>query len=270
MTTFAHAVREELWSRGRRLESRLSHGSALQEHDGGIIATDARDDSFVARAEVLLERLRAAMPMDALVRVVAEAGTEGESSAMTVRIGPLSIVTDEEHVQDDLRLLRSARAMAAATATPHRPIVWRNGTAAILIHEAHGHPLEHGRPALGLPSWLHVDVPMRMRRATFRDVPLLRMEHVLVAQEGAPFEVPDEAVEVHMVDSGSYEPLTDTVTIRVSASTIGAFELVAGRRDLTFLGAEGEPQRYPGVICSREGQELVVGSFAPALVTGFR
>ena len=269
MTTFAHAVREELWSRGRRIESRLSHGSAIERADGSITATDARDEAFVARAETLLERLRAAMPVDALVRIVAEAGTEGEVAAMTVRVGALSIVTDDEHVQDDLRLMRSAGS-SAVNATPRRPIVWRNGTAAILIHEAHGHPLEHGRPPLELPPWLHADVPMRMRRATFRDVPLLRMEHVLVAQENAPFDVPKDAIEVHMVDGGGYEPLTDTVTIRVSASSAGAFELVAGRHELAFLGAEGEPQRYPGVICSREGQELVVGSFAPAVVTGFR
>jgi len=270
LTKFAHAVREELWSRGRRIESRLSHGAAIHEDDGSITATDARDEAFVARAGELLERLRAAMPVDALVRIVAEAGSEGATSAMTVRIGALSIVTDEEHVQDDLRLLRGAAANTAGTATPHRPIVWRNGTAAILVHEAHGHPLEHGLPPLALPHWLHADIPMRMRRATFRDVPLLRMEHVRVAQEAAPFDVPDDAIEVFMVDGGGYEPLTDTITIRVSASTLGAFDLVSGRQDLLFLGAEGDPQRYPGVICSREGQELVVGSYAPSLVTGFR
>ena len=29
----------------------------------------------------------------------------------------------------------------------------------------------------------------------------------------------------------------------------------------------GPPLRYPGVICSREGQELYVPSFAPLMVT---
>jgi hypothetical protein len=34
-----------------------------------------------------------------------------------------------------------------------------------------------------------------------------------------------------------------------------------------LIGAEGHPQRYPGVICSREGQELFVASHAPVLLT---
>ena len=37
-----------------------------------------------------------------------------------------------------------------------------------------------------------------------------------------------------------------------------------------FIGASGEPLRYPGVICSREGQELVVGSSAPLLLMELR
>src|SRR5438067_1789349 len=35
----------------------------------------------------------------------------------------------------------------------------------------------------------------------------------------------------------------------------------------SIAGAIGEPIHYPGVICSREGQELAVGSFAPVMVT---
>jgi hypothetical protein len=31
--------------------------------------------------------------------------------------------------------------------------------------------------------------------------------------------------------------------------------------------ATGEPLRYPGVVCAREGQEVVVGSFAPLMIT---
>ena len=34
-----------------------------------------------------------------------------------------------------------------------------------------------------------------------------------------------------------------------------------------IVGASGEPLRYPGVVCAREGQELVVGSFAPLMIT---
>ena len=271
MTRFAHAVREELWSRGRRVESRLAHGEALHEPDGSITATDARDDALVARAEQQLERLRAAMPADAIVRLVAEAGTDGDRATMTVRIGSLSIVTDPDHVHEDLHLLRNAGITPAGpAASRRRPILWQNGTAAILLHEAHGHPLEHGQSPLTLPEWLHVEVPLAQRRETFRDVPLPRMRHVRVTQTGAPFEIPSEHVEVQMVDGGAYDPLTQTITVRVSASSIGAFTLVEQRANITFLGARGDAQRYPGVICSREGQELVVGSYAPTLITACR
>lgn len=270
MTRFAHAVREELWSRGRRVESRLAHGEALHEPDGSITATDTRDDALVARAEEQLERLSAAMPEDAVVRLVAEAGTDGDRATMTVRIGPLSIVTDPGHVHADVALLQRWRGLPPANDPPRRPILWQNGTAAILLHEAHGHPLEHDQAPLNLPEWLHVEVPLAQRRETFRDVPLPRMRHVRVTQTGAPFEIPSGHVEVQMVDGGAYDPLTQTITVRVSASSIGAFTLVEHRANLIFLGARGDAQRYPGVICSREGQELVVGSYAPTLITAFR
>ena len=270
MTRFAHAIREELWSRGRRVESRLAHGEALHEPDGSITATDTRDDALVARAEQQLERLRAAMPHDALVRLVSEAGTDGDRATMTVRRGSLSIVTDPDHVQEDLALLQVWRGAQPADDPPRRPILWQNGTAAILLHEAHGHPLEHDQAPLDLPEWLRVEVPLAQRRETFRDVPLPRMQHVRVTRTGAPFELPPGHVEVWMVDGGAYDPLTQTITVRVSASSIGAFTLVEHRANITFLGARGDAQRYPGVICSREGQELVVGSYAPTLITAFR
>ncbi|HVG24570.1 MAG TPA: hypothetical protein VND45_10475, partial [Thermoanaerobaculia bacterium] len=188
MTRFAHAVREELWSHGRRVESRLTHGEAVEQPDRSIIATDARDDAFVHRAEELLATLRDAMPHDAIVRLVAEAATDGERCVMTIRKGALSIVTTPEHVHEDLQLLRNAGVPPAGpAASGRRPIVWQNGTAAILLHECHGHPLEHGHAPLDLPPWLTVDVPFRSRRETFRDIPLTRMQHVRVTQSDAPF-----------------------------------------------------------------------------------
>lgn len=276
MTHFAHAVREELWSRGRRLESRLSHGEAFQEI-GGVVATARRDDALVTRAEQELVRLREAMPHDAVVRLVAEAGTEGVSSTMTVRVDAHSIVTDLDHAADDVELLRTVGSRSSVERIPPGggpasgpnaiPLLWLNGSGAVLLHEAAGHPIEHGLPALDLPEWLHVEVALRSRRASFRDVPLQRMQHVRVTQHDAPYAVPAKHVEVYLVEGGAYDPLTDVVTVRVSASSAGAFELRRPRREIRFLGAAGEPQRYPGVICSREGQELVVASHAATLLT---
>lgn len=274
MTRFAHAVREELWSRGRLVESRLEHGQAVED-ETGITATDARDDALVAACERELERLRAATPRDALVRLVAEASTEGTSSTMTVRLGPLSIVTTPTHVNEDMELLRRSSGFQPAGALASRrpvPLVWLHGSASVLLHESLGHPLEHDHAPLTLPDWLHVDIPLRLRRATFRDVPLLRMTHVRATQTSAPFELPSERIEVHLVDGGAYEPLTETVTIRIAAATFNAapiapFDIAVHRKAIRFLGAQGDPVRYPGVICSREGQELVVESYAPTIVT---
>jgi hypothetical protein len=275
LTRFAHAVREELWSRGRLVESRLEHGEA-REDERGITATDARDDALVAACERELDRLRAATPPDAIVRLVAEVGTEGTSSAMTVRIGPLSIVTTPAHINEDMDLLRRCAAFrhagTPASGRPAEPLLWLHGSASILLHEAVGHALEHGHAPLLLPEWLHADIPLRMRRATFRDVPWPRMTHVRVSQTGAPFELPADHIAVHLVDGGAYEPLTETVTIRIAAAKrngepIAPFTITMHRDAIRFLGATGDPIRYPGVICSREGQELVVDSYAPVLVT---
>ncbi len=266
MTFFAHAVREELWSRGRLVESRLSHGEA-HEDEHGIVATDARDETFVANAERELASLRAAMPEGFTVRLVAESGTEGTTGTMTVRDGPHSIVTTPSHIKEDVALLRSAGFQPAATPASSRPFLWQNGTAAVLLHELLGHPLEHSVPPITLPEWLHVDIPIVLRRATFRDIPLLRMQHVHASQRNAPFAIPHDAVEITLLDGGAYDPLTDIVTLRIAASSIGAFTIREPRERFVLTGAHGASVRYPGVICSREGQELVVGSIAPVMLT---
>lgn len=275
MSRFAHAVREELWSRGRLIESRLSHGEAIEDAQG-IVATDARDAAFVDAAQQELDRLREAMPAGFTVRLVAESGTEGTTGTITVRHGPLSVVTTPEDMREDVELLRRAATRGAGfQAVPQSfrrsvPLLWLNGSAAVLLHELLGHPLEHGRDALELPGWLRVDIPLSMRRATFRDVPLLRMQHVHALQQDAPYVLPDERIEITLIDGGAYDPLTDVVTLRVAASSIGAFTIVESRARFVFTGARGEPARYPGVICSREGQELVVGSRAPIVLTELR
>jgi hypothetical protein len=133
-----------------------------------------------------------------------------------------------------------------------------------------------GLPVLHWPEWLHIDNPLTMRRATFRDVPLLRMTNLVARATGAPFELPETRIEVLLVDGGAYDPLTDVVTLRIAAADlverdqtlrVAPFTLTRSRSDIRLLGATGEPIRYPGVICSREGQELVVGSHAPVMVT---
>jgi hypothetical protein len=149
------------------------------------------------------------------------------------------------------------------------PLVWRNGSAAVLLHEAIGHASEHGAAPVPWPAWLSVDAPLMPRRATFRDVPLPRMTHLVARQTGAPFALPDERVDIELIAGGAYDPLTDLVTINVAASSAGAFTIRRTRAQIaaSLAGATGAPVRYPGVICSREGQELFVASHAPLIIT---
>ncbi len=197
-------------------------------------------------------------------------------------------------------MLRELVASEARMTYRKLPILWRNGSAAVLLHEAVGHPAEHAAPGVKWPRWLRVndepsiavddcgDVPRHVdlfkeapscaRRESFRDVPLRRMTTLVVRQSGAPFEVPDEHIEVHLVAGGGYDALTDTVAINVSVADlvndgkrhrIRPFTIREHRAAIaeSLRGASGEPIRYPGVICSREGQEIVVGSYAPEIVT---
>ena len=263
---FAIAARDEIWSGGRRLESRLMHGIARQDGDT-IIATDDADESLLAACEDAMAPARArAQSIGARVRVVVRATPEGVETTFTVRLGGVSIVSTPEHVEADIDLLRRVLGQRS-TVNGELPLVWHHGSAAVLLHEAIGHAAEHHAPPVAWPEWLRVDAPLAPRRASFSDVPLPRMTHLLARQVNAPFELPEERVDVHLIAGGGYDPVTDMVTVHVA---IPRFTIRASRADIarSLHGATGDPLRYPGVICSREGQELHVPSAAPLMVTG--
>jgi hypothetical protein len=263
---FAIAARDELWSGGRRLESRLMHGIARQEGDA-IVATDDADETLLAACDEAMAPARAvAQSLGARVRVVVRATREGVETTFTVTIGGVSIVSTPEHIDADTALLRRLLGQRS-TVNRELPLVWHNGSGAVLLHEAIGHAAEHDAPPVAWPEWLRVDAPLAPRRASFSDVPLPRMTHLLARQVGAPFELPEERVDVHLVAGGGYDPVTDMVTVHIA---IPRFTIRAPRAAMarSLRGAAGEPLRYPGVICSREGQELHVPSAAPLMVTG--
>jgi hypothetical protein len=269
------ATREELWSRGRLLERRLSYGEAI-EVNGEIFATDTPDPALLATCTAAMEELRACVIPDFRMRLVATASTDGATNTITVTEGAHSIVTTPHTLLEDMELLRNAGVPPAGQAASRRlPVLWTHGSAAVLLHELVGHPLEQSLPAT-LPSWLTVDIPLARRRATFRDIPLLRMQHVIAERHDAPFDLPDTRIEIALVGEGHYDDLTDTVTLNVAVADriehaqrtrLAPFTFHAKRNDIRFLGATGPTLRYPGVICSREGQELVVPSHAPLVLT---
>jgi HAMP domain-containing protein len=271
MTTFSIASRDELWLRGSLTESRLMHGVATQRGDS-IDASDASDGQLVRACEVALDEARATVVAlrDARVRVVVRAVREDDvesvETTITVAMNGVSVVTTPANAIADYELLHHARNGGA----PLRgAIVWSNGSAAVLLHEAFGHASEHDVAAVAWPAWLSIDAPLSSRRETFRDVPLMRMSHLIARQNNAPFVVAEDRIDVQLVAGGGYDPMTDIVTIDIAVSSAGPFTIRRSRAEVaaSLAGASGEPIRYPGVICSREGQELYVASHAPAIVT---
>lgn len=268
--SYAAAVREETWIGGRLVESCASHGEARQE-GSEILATDRlRDGALRLACEKELAKARAIgnAIRNGRVRIVVRATSdEGTVATLTVTIGGTSIVTTPQHAVEDAAMLeRLVSAPPPPSPAPGAPLVWRNGSAAVLLHEAVGHAAEHGHPPLDLPPWLDVRVGFAQRRETFRDVPLQRMTEVVISQHGAPFALPDERIDIELVTGGSYEPLTHTITVDVAVPRLS---IRATREQIarSIVGASGDPIRYPGVICSREGQELFVPSYAPVIVT---
>lgn len=299
------ASRDELWYRGKCLERIRGHGVARQR-GSRIEATDARDDALMRICGEDIASLReiAQGIADGRVRAIATVRRIGgvivREATMTISIRHVSIVTSPDIASRDAALLRELVAPEARMSYRKLPILWRNGSAAVLLHEAVGHAAEHSAPPVEWPPWLLVsdepsipvddcgDEPRRAdllseppscaRRESFRDVPLRRMTTLVVRHSGAPLEVPDEHIEVQLVAGGGYDALTDTVLVNVSVADLvhdgkrhrlRPFKIREQRSAIarSLCGATGEPIRYPGVICSREGQEIVVGSFAPVMMT---
>ncbi|HXI14351.1 MAG TPA: hypothetical protein VNM92_17165 [Thermoanaerobaculia bacterium] len=229
-----------------------------------------------------------------------------DATTITVAVGrdghETSIVTTPSSLREDLARTMAllSRGSGAATAPASLPILWTNGSAAVLMHELIGHPSEENWPLTRLPEWLEVrddpfspgpghapyddtgqrgrtsvlsdgGRPSSLRRESFRDPPILRMTHLTVTQNGAPLPLPEVRIEVSLVDGGGWDRLTDEISLRVATAEIvegtsrkmlAPFSFKGSRGEIAsrIIGANADSVRYPGVICSREGQRLAVGS----------
>jgi hypothetical protein len=280
---FAIVTRDESWLLDRRMmvESRLIHGSADQRGNT-IDARDDLDEKLLALCDRESERVHDALAElgEGRARAVVSARNDGEvSSTISLSLRDLSVVTTLSNLAADHAFL-----LDLARATPTKDIdyrgvslLWRYGSAAVLMHEAVGHS---GRELTS--DWLRVDVQHSTRQQSFSDVPLRRMTNVRVSCLEAGISLPPERyIEILLVAGGRYEPLTDRVSLSISAANLvdgdltmrlRPFEIEEARATIerSLLAGGGDVHRYPGVICSSEGQNVFVGSYAPDLVTDFR
>ena len=318
-------TRDESWSLGSRLvtESRLIHGSA-DLRGATIDARDDCDEELLTLCDRESDRVRAAIaPLrEGRARAIVSARSDsGVSATISLRVRDLSVVTTLPHLAADYEMLiELASVPAVADADLGVPLIWRNGSGAVLMHEAAGHPAELDRPEIDWPKWLRVESPLALRRESFTDVPLRRMTQVTVTapvissaardpedmrdhRSAGPDSSRSEPalsdaerseevsngtlgmtgryIEILLVAGGRYEPLTDHVSLSISAANLingensirlRPFKIDETREAIarSLRGASGDVRRYPGVICSKEGQNVFVGSHAPDLVTDFR
>ncbi|HJW96399.1 MAG TPA: hypothetical protein VJ901_22505 [Thermoanaerobaculia bacterium] len=281
---FSIAARDELWSGGVLIESRASHGRA-RCRGNEIDAVSIADPELIARSESRIASLREmARTHDGRVRIVAS------SRRVNTYERDESVITRP-----------SPRRSGEKVAKPDEglPLLWKNGSASVLLHEACGHAAEHGHQSIW-PAWLTIhdepdfliddaneptritdltkESPSTSRRKSFNDIPLKRMTTLIARQHDAPRSLPHERIEIEAVDGGAYEPLTGIVTLDIvvadlvrgdDLTPLQPFRIEAHRERIaaSIKGAKGDPLCYDGVVCSREGQELVVGSFAPLMLT---
>jgi len=297
--TFAIVTRDGLWRDGGMIEERLSSGIA-EQRGGTIRASDALDAELARECDARFEAIaRAAATVSSRIRGVAFArrvqSADGEEifSSAVMTLSEQSIVTTPEHLAEDVVV---AGARVSSRPPANVPILWTRGSASVLLHEAIGHAAEEGARPIEWPEWLRVrdeprfrlddagqlartsdllrERPASLRRATFKDVPIPRMSRVIVGGEHG-FELPEDYVEVQLTAGGRYDPLTGQVSISIARAVDARGEatrpfVIRTTRDrirAAIKGATGSPVRYPGVICSSDGQKLVVECAAPVMLT---
>lgn len=294
----------------RLTSSRAAEGQAVL-HGWTIHAEDATTPSFgeaaareIERARTMLFELVERLPSAVDVRILSTArATTARATLQTlyeIKTEGLSLIATPASLRTDLEILASRTGAAKPVAPDTRlPLLWCRGTAAVLFHECAGHAAEAGAAAIRWPEWLTVrdipeteddtgggpqiadllagESPRSLRRESFRDVPIPRLSSVVVTQCAPELRLPEQRIEIHLTSGGSYDAVTDLVTIRIASADMVTGDKVTpvvpftvreerSRIAAQLAGARGGVVRYPGVICGREGQDLYVGSLAPELL----
>jgi len=221
---------------------------------------------------------------------------------------PISITTTPETLSADcIQLASILKALPAGEMPADIPLLWRGGSASVLFHELIGHRSQAGLPSMEWPPWLTVsDQPFaeglgRMivddtgaspraailtsgqelqcrRRMTFRDLPLVRMTNLICETAGLPLRVPEQRIEIWLVDHGSYDPDLDRISLNIALADhldgstrrrLAPFRFESGAESIVsaLLAGRGPLTRYPGVVCGDEGQRIPVGSWSMELLT---
>ncbi|MBW3564602.1 MAG: hypothetical protein KY459_07745 [Acidobacteria bacterium] len=245
-----------------------------------------------------------ALSIHTVARRVSSSSGEHESHSSTVLARTEDGATLVADLDDIGAALSIAGPRTGKTISAERleglPLLFLFGSGGVLIHEIAGHPLIAGHKLPNLPDWLTItddpsipglgflgarddcgrptraaqihrgEIPAALRRSSFRDVPLPRMSS-LVVEGNAPFEIPDDRIEIHLIEHGAWDPDRDVITLNVQRADVFTravhkpaprFTIEASRNVLAgaLSGARGRPVRYPGVICSEEGQRVPVGT----------
>lgn len=221
--------------------------------------------------------------------------------------GPV-LVSTRATLADDLTLLETLGQPAVRhdCDTSRLPIVWRNGTGGVLLHEIIGHPSQHSVETGSMRELQMRDVPqyggllqmevddsgsstaetrfaaggtlLPWRRADFRHPVLRRMTNLVVDPPGETYETPQTRIEVLHVSAGDYDPLFDRVRLHVSRAdlvtgddraAVAPFVVRSRRGSIAgaIRGAAGDLVRFPGVLCSDQGQRIICGTWSPDLLT---
>lgn len=262
-----------------------------------------------------LDRIAGKQPLSC--RIVLSHRIDGDRESLTIVLraeipgedgNTLALLTTPRHLDQDIETLLhlgGRRIELERWDLGSLPVLWASGSGGVLLHECAGHPAGISTPAVW-PEWLQVvddpavdafnltinkpsdlrradllagEPPSSRRRASFRDHPRPRMSTVVgAAVKPAPFQLPDRHIEIELAEGGSWDPLTDQISVNVLSASlvdgktrrrVAPFLITGDRAEVagSITGGRGESIRYPGVLCSEHGQRLPVGTYCLDLIT---